>query len=447
MKLKTFQRGIHPAYHKELSNNSAVERAAIPKTVVIPLRQHIGAPCEPLVKRSDIVEEGQKIGDVQSFVTAPVHSSVAGKVKSVDMLPFPGGGKVQAVVIETAEDYVPKDWEAEGPIVDVDALTPEEIRYTVRSAGIIGMGGAAFPTSVKISPPKGAVVDTLLINGCECEPYLSSDHRQMVENADKLVLGIKALMQAVGAKNPLIGIEDNKMDAVKAVREAAKRLLPELKIVELETKYPQGAEKMLIKAALDRTVPIGKLPFEVGVVVNNVGTAVSIYEALAFKKPLIERIVTVSGNGIKTPKNLMVRIGTTFEALIEECGGLKTDHKEMVVINGGPMMGITQPRLDVPAVKGTSGITCLTADTVKPADYFGCIRCASCVDACPMRLMPLKLGDMGRLSITEEFNNFNGMSCMECGCCSFVCPSKRPLVQWIRLAKIKLRDEERAKHA
>ena len=390
MDLKTFQRGIHPAYHKELSNNKSVERAAIPKTVVIPLRQHIGAPCEPLVKRNDIVEEGQKIGDVKSFVTAPVHASVAGKVKSIDMLPFPGGGKVQAIVIETAEEYEPKDWEAGGPVVDVDALSPEAIRASVRSAGIIGMGGAAFPTSVKISPPKGAVVDTLLINGCECEPYLSSDHRQMVESAGKLVLGIKVLMRAVGAKTPVIGIEDNKLDAIKAVKKASSKLLPVLQIVELETKYPQGAEKMLIKAALNRTVPIGKLPFQVGVVVNNVGTAVSIYEALAFKKPLIERIVTISGNGITNPKNLMVRIGTSFEELLLECGGLKTDNKEMIVINGGPMMGITQSRLDVPAIKGTSGITCLTADTVKPADYFNCIRCASCVDACPMALMPLK---------------------------------------------------------
>ncbi len=440
MNLKTFKRGIHPAYHKELSASLPVERAAVPKQVVIPLRQHIGAPCEPLVKRGDLVEEGQIIGDAKSFVTAPVHSSVAGKVKSIGPMPFSGGGKVNSVVIDTAEDFLPKDWTAGGEAVDIDSLTPEAVRSAVRAAGIIGMGGAAFPTSVKISPPKDVPVDTVLINGCECEPYLSADHRKMVESPVDLLKGVKAIMRSVGATRAVIGVEDNKRDAIDAVKNAAASMNFAVEIVELETKYPQGAEKMLIKAALDRTVPVGKLPFEVGVVVNNVGTAIAIYQALAYKKPLIERVVTISGNGITTPKNLKIRIGTPFADIIEQCGGLKSGLGEMLIINGGPMMGITQSTLDVPVTKGTSGITCLAATTIKPTKYDHCIRCASCIDVCPMGLMPLKLGDMGRMSLIEKFNEWAGLSCMECGCCSFVCPSKRPLVQWIRLAKIRARE-------
>lgn len=441
MKLKTFQKGIHPAYHKELCASMPTESMPVPKKVVIPMIQHIGAPCAPLVKRGDMVEEGQKIGEVASFVSAPIHSSVAGKVKSIDMLPFVGGGKVSCVVIETAEDFTPKKWNAaeESFGLELDDMDRKDIRDLIRDAGIIGMGGAAFPTSVKLNPPKDVVVDAVILNGCECEPYLNADHRTMLEAPEKVLWGLKAIMKALDAKEAYIGIEDNKLDAIEAIKSAAPSIIPGLKVVPLETKYPQGAEKMLIKAVLGRTVPVGKLPFDAGVLVQNVGTSSAIYEALKYKKPLIERIVTVSGNGVKNPKNLMVRIGTSFAELIERCGGLAGD-KEKVVLSGGPMMGITQMTLDVSVVKGTSGVTVLTADMVKPREFQNCIRCARCVNVCPMGLMPHKLGDMGRLSMIENFDAWAGMSCIECGCCSFICPSQRPLVHWIRLAKLMTRE-------
>ncbi len=441
MKLKTFQKGIHPAYHKELCASKATEGMAVPKKVVIPLSQHIGAPCEPLVKRGDMVEEGQKIGEVASFVSAPIHASVSGKVKSIDTLPFVGGGKIPSVVIETAEDFVPRDWAAgeAGFGLDFEDMSRKDIRDSIREAGIIGMGGAAFPTSVKLNPPKAVTVDSVILNGCECEPYLTADHRTMVESPEKVLWGLRAIMKALDAKEAYIGIEDNKLDAIEAIKSAALNIVPELKVVPLETKYPQGAEKMLIKAVLGRTVPVGKLPFDAGVLVQNVGTSFAIYEALKYKKPLIERIVTISGNGVKEPKNLMVRIGTSFAELIEKCGGLAGD-KERVVLSGGPMMGITQMTLDVTVVKGTSGVTVLTADTVKPVEFQNCIRCAECVNVCPMGLVPLKIADMGRLSMTSDFDSWAGMSCIECGCCSFICPAQRPLVHWIRLGKLRLRE-------
>ncbi|MEE8574678.1 MAG: electron transport complex subunit RsxC [Thermodesulfobacteriota bacterium] len=444
MKLKTFEKGIHPAYHKELVCGKAIERAAVPKTVYIPLRQHVGAPCEPLVKRGDLVEEGQMIGDAKSFVSAPVHATVAGKVKNIDMLPFPGGGKVQTIVINTAEDFVPKNW-SEGAPADIDSTSIADIRKLVRAAGIVGMGGAAFPSSAKISPPKDKPVNAVIINGCECEPYLSADHRLMVEHAREMILGLKCILKSVGTENAYIGIEDNKLDAIEAVEKAAKELMPGLNVVALETKYPQGAEKMLIEAVLKRTVPTGHLPFDVGVVVNNVGTAVAVYEAVAYKKPLIERVMTISGNGVTEPKNLLARIGTRFDELLGECGGIKKTEEELVILNGGPMMGISQTTLEVPAIKGTSGITVITAAEIKPHDYKNCIRCASCVDACPMGLMPLRIADMGRLGMIDGFKQWGAMNCIECGCCSFSCPAKRPLVQWIRIGKLKLRQSEMAK--
>jgi electron transport complex protein RnfC len=298
----------------------------------------------------------------------------------------------------------------------LESLEPFEIREIVREAGIVGMGGAAFPTVVKLSPPGERKVDSVILNGCECEPYLSSDHRLMVEEPEKVIWGLRAIMKAVGAAKGYIGIEDNKPDAVEAFTKAALKIAPGIKVVALETKYPQGAEKMLIKAILGRKVPVGKLPFNVGVVVHNIATAFAIYEAVKYKKPLIERAITVSGNGVAEPKNLKARIGTTFEEILTQCGGI-TGEGEKEVLNGGPMMGVAQSTLDVPIVKG------------------------------PMGLMPYRLGDLGRLARTAEFKLWEGMSCMECGCCSFVCPSKRPLVEWIRVGKIKLRESERGEAA
>ena len=441
MKFKTFAKGVHPEYHKELTSSKRIERAALPKSVVIPLQQHAGAPCAPTVKKGDLVAEGDKIGDVEAFISAPIHASISGKVKEIDLYQHPVGVKVLSVVIQG--DGEVRDWSGSAESVDIESVTPEILRKTIREAGIVGMGGAGFPTSVKLSPPKGRKIDTVMLNGCECEPYLTADHRIMLEEADKVIWGLKLLMQGVGAKKGYVGIEANKPDAIETLKKAIGGGSG-IEVVALKTKYPQGAEKMLIKAVLGRKVPTGKLPLDVGVVVNNVGTAVAIYDAVNYKKPLIERVVTVSGEGVVEPKNLMVRIGTSFSEVLEQCGGIKMEKPEMVVLNGGPMMGIAQSTLDVPVLKGTSGITVLSADRIKPLKYEACIRCASCVEVCPMGLMPYRLGDLGLAERLPEFNDWGGFSCIECGCCSYVCPSKRPLLQWIRLGKYRVRQEAKA---
>lgn len=412
----------------------------MPKSVVISLRQHIGAPCEAIVKKGDVVEEGQLIGEASAFVSSPVHASISGKVKDVLLYPHPGGGKALSIVI--TGDGTTRDWEAGYREVDIDDLTREEVRGIIRQAGIVGMGGAAFPTAVKLSPPGEKKVDTVILNGCECEPYLTTDHRTMVEHPDKVIWGLHAIMKTVGATEGFVGIESNKPDAIAALESSIAKIAPGIRVVALETKYPQGAEKMLIHAVSGRTVPTGKLPLEVGVVVNNTGTAIAVYDALHYGKPLIERVVTISGNGVKKPGNLMVRVGTSFGELIEQCGGM-TGEGERAVLNGGPMMGISQSTLEVPVLKGTSGITVLVDDELKPAEYRACIKCSRCIDVCPMGLMPFRLGDMGRVGETGGFKSWAGLTCIECGCCSFVCPSKRPLVQWIRVGKVKLREAER----
>ena len=438
MKVSTFENGIHPTYYKELTSGEKTVKMPIPKTVIIPLQQHIGQPCKALVEKKDLVEEGQVIAEASGFVAAPIHSSVSGKVKDIDMQYHPGGGRFLSVTITT--DGEEKDWyESEGEIgLDLSNLSSEEIRKKIREAGVVGMGGAAFPSAVKLTIPTEKNVDTVILNACECEPYLTTDHRLMLEEPDRVLWGLKAIMQTVGATKAFIGVEDNKMDAVGVLEEAIERILPEAKVIPLETKYPQGAEKMLIKAVLGITMPIGKLPMDVGVVVNNVATSFAIYEALKLQKPLIDRIVTVSGNGVKEPKNISVKVGTTFEDVINFCGGL-VEGEEKEVLHGGPMMGLSQQNLIVPVVKGTSGITVLKGHEITPDDYDPCIRCAACVESCPMDLMSHKIADMGRLVKTEQFESIQGMSCIECGCCAFVCPSKRPLVEWIRVGKTQSR--------
>jgi len=322
MVLKTFNHGIHPSYNKELTATKKIEKAVLSTKVVIPLQQHIGAPCKPLVKKGDAVTEGQKIGETTaSFVTAPVHSSISGKVKDIEKLPYPAGGKVLSVIIEG--DGTAKEWGNGGIGLELESLTAEALKHIIKEMGIVGMGGAAFPTHVKLSPPKEKKIDAFILNGCECEPYLTSDHRLMVEEPEKVFWGMEAMMKAIGVENGFIGIEENKPDAIEALERVTKDT--GIKVIALETKYPQGAEKMLIKAILDRKVPVGKLPMDVGVVVNNVGTAMAVYEAIKHSKPLIDRVVTVSGNGVKEPKNLLVRIGTSFEDVLNQCGGITTD--------------------------------------------------------------------------------------------------------------------------
>lgn len=408
----------------------AVERAIEPKLVVIPMQQHIGAPCEPIVKAGDEVKVGQKIGEAKGFVSVPVHSSVSGKVVAVEPRLYTGGTVVTCVVIESdmqntlCPDIAPKG--------TIETLTADEIKNVIKEAGIVGMGGAAFPTHVKLAPPPDKKVDTVILNGAECEPYLTADHRLMLESPEDVVDGLKALMKALGVKKGFIGIESNKPDAIEAIYNAAKGI-EGIEVVALKTKYPQGAEKQLIYACTGREVPSGGLPADAGVVVNNVGTAAAVAKAIKTGMPLVERIVTITGAGVKTPKNLMVKIGTSFREVVEQCGGLNGQAGKIVA--GGPMMGITQFSLDVPVIKGTSGILILSEQEARLPKPSNCIRCGKCVEVCPINLMPINISANALLDRFEQAEALHALDCIECGSCSFVCPAKRPLVDSIRVAK------------
>ncbi|MBC7247186.1 MAG: electron transport complex subunit RsxC [Actinobacteria bacterium] len=428
---KTFKGGIHPPYNKELASGKAVREAPLPPEVIIPLQQHIGAPNEPLVKPGDRVEVGQKIASSEAFVSAPVHASVAGTVKDITEITGFTGAKVKCVVV-TPDAEQPEFRKQDR---DITSLSDSEIRDIAREAGLVGMGGAAFPTHVKLAPPKDKPVDTVIINACECEPFLTCDHRLMLERPVDLVRGLKLLMRAVGAKKGLIGIEANKMDAVDAVRDAAAGDT-DIAVEVLEVKYPEGAEKMLIYALTGRKVPPGKLPSEVGCLVQNVGTAVALYEAAAWGKPLYERVLTVTGPGIKEPGNLLARIGTPISALIEACGGFAGDPGK--VIMGGPMTGWAQPDTNAPIVKGTSGVVVLTPEAVDVGTEEECVRCGKCVDVCPMFLLPNFIAQSVKKGQWDKAEMWGALDCFECGCCSFSCPAYIPHVDYVRKAKAEI---------
>ncbi|AEE96350.1 electron transport complex, RnfABCDGE type, C subunit [Mahella australiensis 50-1 BON] len=431
MKTVTFKGGIHPRYNKEFTASKPIRPAALPRIAVIPLQQHVGAPCKPLVKAGNEVKVGQKIGEAGGFVSVPVHASVSGKVVAVEPRLHPSGQQVMSVVIESdGQDTVDENVQPKG---DIDKLSDKEIIDVIKEAGIAGLGGAAFPTHVKLSPPPDKRVELVIINGAECEPYLTCDHRLMLEQTDDVVYGTRAIMKALGVSKGIIAIENNKPDAIAVMLKAASGYANNIEVVALKTKYPQGAEKQLIKAITGKEVPSGGLPADVGTVVDNVGTAAAIARAIKTGMPLIERAVTVTGRGIKEPANLMVRIGTPFSQLIDECGGFAD--KPGKVIMGGPMMGIAQYSLDVPVIKGTSGILVLTEEEAQAPQVQVCIRCARCVEACPMGLLPLYISRYALAGMYDKAEQYNAMDCIECGCCSFECPAKRPLVESIRLAK------------
>ncbi len=429
-KTATFDRGIHPEYNKELASGKAVIRAKLPQRIVVPVSQHIGAPAQPEVAIGDEVKRGQAIGSTSGFVSSPVHSSISGKVIAIADFPSTAGKMVQSIVIESDG----RDEEVsfnEHP--DYMNLGADEIKNMIRDAGIVGMGGAAFPTNVKLSPPKEKKIDAVIINGAECEPYLTADHRLMVEHPKEVVEGLKIIMKSLGVTEGHIGIEVNKPDAIEAMN-AVVSGEENIKVWPLEIKYPQGAEKMLIRAVKGREVPSKGLPMDVGVVVQNVGTALAVYDAVRFGKPLIERVVTITGNGIKEPANMSIRVGTLMSEVVEQCGGLVEG--AVKVIAGGPMMGFAQWTLDVPVVKGTSGILVMTeAEYVHSDEYTACIRCGSCIDVCPMGLNPSMISILSEKEFFEEAKDYNLFDCFECGSCAYVCPSKRPMVQFIRLAK------------
>ncbi|MGC9171825.1 electron transport complex subunit RsxC [Caldisericum sp.] len=447
MKVFTYSPGgIHPDESK-LTKDLSFEVFKSPPIAVIPLQQHTGAPNNPLVQVGDYVKVGQKIGDSTQPVSAPVHATVSGKVIAIEERLCPTGAKIKSVIIEN--DYK-DEWVELSPRKSFEDLPSEELVKIIREHGIVGLGGAAFPTSVKLTPPKDKVIDTIIGNGAECEPYLTVDHRNMLEYPEKVITGILIEMKITGAKKGIIAVEENKLDAANVLENKIKEMgLNNVEVVLVKTKYPQGGEKQLIKAVLKREVPSGGLPLDVGVVVQNVGTLKAITEAVLEDKPLIERGVTISGNAVSKPGNYIIRIGTLASFIIDTLG---LNRKLRKLIFGGPMTGIAQPTVDVPVIKGTSGILMFGDEALEmaPQEESPCIRCASCVDSCPMGLMPVLIDHASRKNDLKTAETLHALDCIECGVCSYVCPAKRHLTENIKSVKqaiIKQRKIEAAKQA
>ena len=425
-RLDGYYGGVHPSERKEFSEHIALERFPDPKTVVISMSQHLGAPANPIVQVGDTVKVGQKIGEAAGFISAPVHSSVSGIVIAVEpRMHATRGSEMTAVVIES--DGKNTLHESVQPHGDLDSLTPDEIIDIIREAGIVGMGGAGFPTCVKLKPAKP--VDTILLNGCECEPLLTADHRVMLEFADDIIFGLKAILKTTGAEKGIIVIEDNKPDAIEVMQAKVAEIV-NIEVFVAKTKYPQGAEKTLIKRVMGRQVPRGGLPADVGVVVDNISTVKAISDAIQKGLPLIERVATVTGEKIKNPGNYIVKIGTSVREMIDYCGGTTED--DVLIKMGGPMMGFELKDLDVPMMKGSNGIIAVEPDeTVEQP----CIKCGRCVDVCPMELSPLYFSKYADEENWQGMKDMNVMDCVECRCCQYICSSKIPLVAKIKAGK------------
>jgi len=428
----SFKGGVHPEENKGQTSGIPISELPPPDIVVIPLSQHTGAPSKPLVEKGDEVRVGTKIGEADGFISVPVHSSVSGKVLGIEARPHPLGRRMPAVVIESdGKD----DWVDLSGHKDITEDSPQKIREAVKEAGLVGLGGAAFPTHVKISPPEGKPIDTAILNGAECEPVLTSDHRVMLEYAGDVVAGLKIIMRVVGAERGFIGIERNKPDAIRLMREAVAGD-DGIEVADLKVKYPQGAEKQLIKALTGREVPCGGLPMDVGCLVQNVGTSLGIYEAARYGRPLISRVVTLAGRAVKNPGNYRVRIGTQFAHIISASGGTTGPFSKLIM--GGPMMGIAQADGDAPVIKGTSGLVLLGEDEVVDHDPSACIRCARCVDHCPMKLLPNEIVRFVEKEKYERAKQYGLLDCMECGVCAYICPSRIGHVQLMKLGKAAL---------
>lgn len=429
---QTFKGGFHVHAYKELSNTGELKVMPAPAIVKIPLSQHIGAPAKALVKKGDEVKVGQLIGEADGFISANVHSSVSGVVQKVDKTITQRGRDVMTVFIENdgsdtlGYEVLDRDWKT---------LTKEEIVHIVKESGITGLGGASFPTHVKINPPKDKKIDSVIINAAECEPYLTADDTLLRAKAEEVAEGLLIIMKALDAKDGYITIEDNKPEAIEALRPVCQA--KNINLVVAKTKYPQGDEKRIIDTTLRRRVPSGKLPADVGVVVNNASTAFAIYEAVRYGKPLYERIVTFTGHGLKNPCNVRLRFGTTYEQGIEYVGGMTDDAAKVIV--GGPMMGNSLYTLEVPFEKANNGCLVMTENESKKLETTPCIKCGKCVDVCPVRLLPLQLAKAVDFEKTEMMIEYNLMDCIECGSCSYICPARRPLVETIKIGKNHLR--------
>lgn len=435
MKGLTFKRGIHPNYHKDETSSKGIEQLLPDKELVFPMSQHIGAPCTPTVKKGDYIYVGQLIGEPNGFVSAPIHSSVSGTVKAVEMRMTLRGTKETCVVVENDALYAVDEASIQSKRALDASFTKEALIACVRDAGIVGLGGATFPAHVKLSTPSDKKVEYILVNAAECEPYITSDHRMMLERGEEVIEGLKVLLHVFNEAQAIIGIEDNKQDAYEYMKKLAEGT--SIKVQLLQTKYPQGSEKHLIYALTSREVPSGKLPIEVGCIVHNVDTVSAIYKAFSKGEPVMSRIVTVSGKGINRPCNVEVKTGTSFRQVLEYAG---VDWEKTVkIIAGGPMMGIAISDVDVPVVKGTSAILCFTEEEADKEAPSNCIRCGKCVAVCPMGLIPSALQKNAIHGHLDAFMAQNGMDCIECGCCSYTCPAKREIVQSIRTAKAAIR--------
>lgn len=422
--------GVHPPENK-LTNATPIEVMPLPEKVIIPLSQHIGAPASAAVAKGDKVLAGQLIGQASGYVSANIHSSVSGTVTAVDDVADASGIRRPAVTIQVEGDEWLPEVDRTADLMPINELSKEEIIARVSAAGIVGMGGATFPTHVKLSVPAGSTAEYLIINGAECEPYLTADHRVMLERADEFLAGVAILAKVLGVKKTFIGIENNKKDAIELLK--TKAIGSGIEVTPLKTQYPQGGEKQLIDAVLKRRVPSGKLPVDVGAVVQNVGTALAVYEAVQKNKPLVERVVTVTGKHLAQPKNLMVRIGTPVKELIEFCGGVPENTGKVIL--GGPMMGRATANLDSTVTKGTSGVLLMGEKESVRKEEITCIKCTKCVQVCPMALEPYLLYKLARRGMNEELEQNRVTDCIECGSCSYTCPSYLPLLDYIRIGK------------
>ena len=429
-RIPTFRKGgVHPDDKKVLSNGMAIERLPVPAELIVPLSQHLGAPAAPLKQKGDTVVAGEKIGQASSFISADIHSPVNGAIADIKKVILANSVVTEAFVIVPDAENPLGNW----PEQPYDMLSPQEMLAIIKDMGVVGTGGATFPTHVKLAVPKGKSVDALVVNGVECEPYLTADHRLMLEQTDLILRGIMIVAKITQPKRIIIGVENNKKDAIETLRQVIASNSYPITVTPLKVKYPQGDEKQLLKATINREIPSGKLPLDVGAVVLNIGTSFAIYEAVALRKPLVERVVTVSGEAMSTKRNLRVLLGSKVADLIAFAGGVA--HEPDKYISGGPMMGFAFHDDQIPVIKGTSGILALDNDPAMKAPQTPCISCGRCVAACPMGLQPTKLFRLIDNRMYAEAMGMNLMDCKECGCCSYSCPAHLPLVHGMKLGK------------